>query len=301
MKHRIRSGLILPLVLVAAVATSAQADDKATCLDAARKSQTLRNAHKLVEARDLFRVCAAAQCPAAVRDDCTNWLAEVEKDLPSVVVAAKDGAGADLVDVKVSVDGQPLLSKLDGRAVPMDAGPHMFHVEGADGTSVDRQVMVKEGETSQAVAVILGPVAAPTPTPESALSTAAVSSDHAGGGGMGTQRIIGLVVGGVGVAGIAAGSVCAVMTKSEATQQQKDCGSAGSCNDFSRAASDHSTGETDRTISLVGFVAGGALLVGGAIVLLSGGHSSGPSANTGLLLVPALVPGGGTAFLTAEF
>jgi hypothetical protein len=49
----------------------------------------------LIEAREQLRACAAAQCPAVVQTDCAGWLAEVEKALRSVVVAAKDGAGVD--------------------------------------------------------------------------------------------------------------------------------------------------------------------------------------------------------------
>src|ERR1700733_10293046 len=98
-------GFLVPAILVAAPAF---ADEKAACLDAASKGQRFRDTHKLVEAREQLRVCAAAQCPAVVQSDCANWLADVEKALPSVVLSAKSGTGVDLVDVTVSVDGQAL-------------------------------------------------------------------------------------------------------------------------------------------------------------------------------------------------
>ena len=121
------------------VARGALADEKAACLDASSKGQTLRDQHKLVEARQQLRVCAAGGCPSVVQTDCAAWLADVEKAIPTVVLAAKNGAGADLFDVKVSVDGQPLASRLDGQALPLDPGPHAFRFEGADGrTSTPR-------------------------------------------------------------------------------------------------------------------------------------------------------------------
>src|SRR5262249_13965446 len=113
-KVRFLAALLLPYALAT---TAALADDKAACLQAASKGQRMRAQHDLVGARDQFRACAAAGCPAIVQRDCATWLTEVDKALPTVVVTAKDAAGADLVNVSVSVDGQPLLTKLDGRAL----------------------------------------------------------------------------------------------------------------------------------------------------------------------------------------
>src|SRR5271167_2677163 len=95
-------GLITAALLTLPAAT-ARADDKAACLDAASKGQSLRDHGKLVEARELFRRCAAQGCPQMVVQDCGGWLGDVEKSLPTVVVTAKDGSGNDLVDVKVSL------------------------------------------------------------------------------------------------------------------------------------------------------------------------------------------------------
>src|ERR1700722_15398926 len=124
----------------------ARADDKAACFDAASKGQSLRDQGKLVEAREQFRRCAAQGCPTMVLQDCGGWLADVEKNVPTVVVTAKDGSGNDLVDVQVTVDGQPLLSKLTGEALPIDPGLHTFHFStsgggSATGKAVDRQVL----------------------------------------------------------------------------------------------------------------------------------------------------------------
>jgi hypothetical protein len=89
------SARVSKLAGVATAKTSA-AQDKAACLDAADKGQQLGSAHKLIEARDKFRVCAAAGCPAVVQGDCAGWLDAVEKDLPNVVPLAKDDAGNGL-------------------------------------------------------------------------------------------------------------------------------------------------------------------------------------------------------------
>src|SRR4051794_5488755 len=105
-----KTHLFALLLVSSAIAETALAADKTVCLDAASKGQASRDKHALIEAREQFRACAAAQCPAVVQRDCASWLVEVEQNLPTVVVTAKDGTGGDLVDVKVVVDGRPLLS-----------------------------------------------------------------------------------------------------------------------------------------------------------------------------------------------
>src|ERR1700733_12916639 len=91
---------ILGLVAVSTCATASLADDKSVCTDAYVAAQTLRNAHRLVEAREQLRVCARQECSANMRGqmiaDCTSWLTEVESSMPSIVLGAKDAAGGDM-------------------------------------------------------------------------------------------------------------------------------------------------------------------------------------------------------------
>ena len=157
-----RSLLLGSCASVALFCVPARAQDKGACLDASSKGQILRNTHTLVEARDQLQICAQQGCPGVVQSDCATWLAQVESEIPTVIVSAKNGAGAELIDVKVSFDGTPLLNKLDGIAVPVDPGLHAFHFEAADGTARDQTVLVRQGQHDQLVAVVLGsPATAP--------------------------------------------------------------------------------------------------------------------------------------------
>jgi hypothetical protein len=126
------------------VATVAQADDKQACNDAYRQAQVLRNDHKLVEAREQLRVCAGGSCPGFIAKDCSDWLKADESKTPSVVLAAKNPAGADLFDVKVTMDGAPLSSKLDGLAIDVDPGPHTFAFDAPEGHA-EQKIVVAEG------------------------------------------------------------------------------------------------------------------------------------------------------------
>jgi hypothetical protein len=286
--------LVLASVLVA---PGARADSKAACLDASSKGQRLRGDHKLVEAREQLRVCAAAVCPAVVQSDCAAWLAEVERALPTVVVTAKNPAGADRVDVAVSVDGQPLVSKLDGQAVPLNAGLHAFHFQSADGASLDQAIMIREGEQNQSVAVGVG---APLPSgpPTSAAAAAGMAPDGAGGARAegapapsSYVRTAGWVIGGVGVAALGVATVFGIVTLSDKSAAHCDANNVcdpGTTSGIKSAA----------RVSDVGWFAGGVLLAGGAALVIFGPKESPKAA---VRIAPTLLANGGGAVVAGTW
>src|SRR6201992_2076638 len=91
-----RPGVVTLLVALAMLVTGvARAEDskKAQCASAYEKSQELRAAGSLKAAHDMLVVCAQDFCPGFVQSDCAQWLTEVQRDLPTIVVVAKDKAG----------------------------------------------------------------------------------------------------------------------------------------------------------------------------------------------------------------
>jgi hypothetical protein len=283
MKTLLLSGLLASLCL--ATASPARADEKAACFNAASMGQTLRDAHKLVEARDQFRICARRQCPAMVQQDCGGWLGEVQRDLPTVVVTAKDGKGSDLENVQVTMDGQPLLTTLDGQAVPMNPGEHVFHFAAADGTQVDQRAVIKAGEKNQAVAVILAkpePVAPVSPAAGPSPGEAAVAVAPAEGAS--PWKTVGWVLGGIGVAGIGVGTVFGVMALGD---KNAHCNADNVCDAGSLGGL-----RTDALVSDIGLIAGGALVVGGGAMVLfapSASHEGGGA----LRIAPTWIAHGG--------
>ena len=283
-----RVALVIPL-LAAFSAPTALADSKAVCLDAASKGQTLRDDHKLIEARQEFRTCARRECPAAVQSDCAGWLADVEKALPTVVLSAKDAGGADSLDVKVTIDGQPLASKLDGQATPVNPGPHLFHFESADGLSVDQRVIIAEGERSQRVKVVLAK-AAPVPTastePTATTSTAPSSPSS-------PLRTLGWVAAGVGAAGLAVGTVFGIIAMSD--KSSAHCDSNNVC--------DPGTTSGIRSAALVsdiGWIAGGVFMATGLGLLLFAPRGTHEAAQ-GVRLVPTVTASGAGALVQGRF
>jgi hypothetical protein len=259
----------LPTVLACAGlawGSTALADDKAVCLAASSQGQSLRDGHKMVEARDQFRVCAQASCPAVVRRDCVTWMNEVEAGVPTVVLSLKDGEGNDVVDARVTMDGQPFAETLTGAATPVDPGPHTFRFERKDGQQIDRQVLVVEGQKNLAVAAHFPAHVAPATAPASA-GVAFPPPVHTS-----TLVTAGWVVGGVGVAGLVVGGVFGGLAAAD--KGSADCNSANKCTNFGSVSS----AKTAADVADVGLIAGGVLAATGVTLILVGRRSDASSA-----------------------
>src|SRR6185503_18813525 len=99
------------------------------CIAHNEKSIQLRVDHKLQESREELLQCARPGCPGEIRSECERRLATVNAELPTVVVSAKDPSGADLIDVRVTIDGTRAVDKLDGAPITLDPGAHVFRFE----------------------------------------------------------------------------------------------------------------------------------------------------------------------------
>lgn len=140
---------------------------KQACKRAYEAAQERRLEKKLLDAREELRACVEDACPGFVRKDCATWLDEVDRAIPTVVLRFVDGSGAERSDVRVTVDGELLVERLDGGAVPIDPGPHAFVFEPAGGVPVEQTLTILEGERLREVAVDQSPVKpiAPPPPP----------------------------------------------------------------------------------------------------------------------------------------
>jgi hypothetical protein len=246
------------------VASSVRADDKAVCLDASSQGQTLRDAHRLVEARDKFRACAQQGCPAIIQADCSTWLEQVQASLPTVVPFATDAAGNGVPGVKVAMDGKLLLEKIEGRSLEVNPGTHTFTFESPDGTNVDKTVVIGEGQKETRVAaVVVKPSDTPAPTLTPALSPSPAPAPTPDSGP--PWKTIGLVTGGVGVVGLGIGAVFGLMASSK--KSDAGCASNGACpsqDGVNKLNDSLSAGN----LSTVFFIAGGVLAAAGVTIFV---------------------------------
>jgi len=175
---------------------------KAACVDQHQAAQVLRRERQLIAARGALRACSGAACPSAVRADCIQWLDEVGRSLPSLVVTASAG-GIDLVDVRVFLDGQLVTARLTGAAFEVDPGPHHLRVESPPWPPVERTILVSEGIKERAIDADL----APAPPPREVR----------------TPPVLDYILGGVALAGFSAFAALGISALYDRQQLQQSC------------------------------------------------------------------------------
>jgi hypothetical protein len=257
MPVRARGGLPLGLcaVTIAALGSrTALADGPSVdaCVDANEEAQDLRLAGALLEARARLAVCIAPRCPAPVREDCVERLRAVDEATPTIAFGA--AARMDPQRVTITLDGRPLAVSVAAGSIAVDPGVHEVAYEWAGHAPQTGTVVVREGEKDHRVE--LSPPG-PSPTEEGRV-----------------QRPVGLVVGGVGLAGLALGGIFAALAKSTDTQALSDkCGgNPSACSAAGAREGDRAHAEARAaTVALVG---GGVLLGAGAVIYFTapGGH-----------------------------
>lgn len=164
-----RRNAVLGLVGLASLGFSrvAPAAD-AACFDSYEKAQRLRKDGKLVDAQAQAVICAADGCPAMLRKDCKQWVAEIGKAIPTVTFRPTDEHGQDVVAAVVYVDDRKVADSIDGRPVPLDPGTHRFRFESGD-RKAEVTMELAAGESSRAVTATLEPLPPPAPPPSASM------------------------------------------------------------------------------------------------------------------------------------
>lgn len=232
---------------------------------------------------------APAGSPASVKravDDAATELASLEPQLPYVATKVTNASGK----VEVVMDGEPVPPLLVGLMRPVDPGKHVYQAKSSEGSSDPVTVEAKPGtrqtielEIKLANAAPPAP-AAPAASPPSAPAPAApppagpdMTADTGSSGGPSGLRIASYGALGLGVVGVAVGTVFLVKSGSTQSESDKLCGSGPQC-DGSKAAeisSKDKSAASERTVGAIGLIGGGvALAAGVTLFLISGQHAS---------------------------
>lgn len=151
---------------------AARATAADSCVAAHERALERLDAHDWLAARNRLERCAEVFCPAVVRDECAKQLGRLVPRIPRIVLAARDQAGQDLVDVRVYANGVLLLPELGAESVPLNPGRYRFEFVGPGGVKATRDVLVREGEVKRRIDVVFSPPTAqpaappPPPTPD---------------------------------------------------------------------------------------------------------------------------------------
>jgi hypothetical protein len=197
-------------------------------------------------------------------------------------------------------DGTPVEEAAWGSAIPVDPGEHTIRASAPGKQAHEDQVeVVNEGSTVQyelsplqdAPKVVPGPepaiaqvAAAPPPEPAPPPPAPVERDTHVGSG----QRALGLVVGAVGAAGLAGGSVFGVLAKNKWDDAEAEGCADGTCpTDKGQQASEDA--KRFAMFGTIGMAGGGALLLGGIVLYLTAPSAADAQASSTIPRVGALV------------
>jgi hypothetical protein len=180
--------------------------------------------------------------------------------------------------LQVTRDGAPVGRGEWGVAIPIDAGTHKLEATAPGYKSWSSSVEVQQDGAQAAVTIPAlealpvepTPPPLPTPAPGPPPPPVPVSEGNSGGG----QRVVGLIIGGVGVVGLALGGAFALTAKSQYNTSLGSCqpNNPDLCN--STGVSQRNTARSDGNIASVAVGVGAAALVGGAVIWLTAPHGS---------------------------
>jgi hypothetical protein len=263
---------------------------------------------KLVLAREAFvkasRERITPDSPAAfqrARDEAQQELQALQPRLPHLTVKVE---GADPKAVVVKMDGAVIPTPLIGVPHPVDPGEHRLEAEGERILSEPVLVKIAEGERlTTTIAVKVDPTApAPTEEVESTEDIAADEGTTQQGEKTNVLRLASYGAAGVGVVGLAVGTIFGLKALSNRSDADAACEPQvdGQC-PLSRQSEIEdldASANSASTLSIVGFVVGGVgLAAGGTLFFLSTRREADPA--TGASIQPWL--GVGSAGVAGRF
>lgn len=221
-----RGGLGLSTVagLNAAAQPAALAQDatvtKAECARAYESSQESRAAGQLQDTREKLSICARSECPSFVQKDCSRWLEEVERELPSIVVQVTGLDAGAAGSVRVQLDGNEVPGALGGSAVALDPGKHELVVERPGHDRLTRVIVAQQGVQNRVVSIELEePAAAPS-------APAADEPRDIPPEGSSSLRPYAYVAWGVGAVGLGAFAMLGTLGRADEQALKDDCPNA---------------------------------------------------------------------------
>ena len=180
--------------------------------------------------------------------------------------------------LEAALDGKPLAAATAGTRIPLDPGKHVFDARAPGKAPWTSTITVPEGPHSRVVEI---PALADATLKEEQAPLAARDNQTRQGGAV--QPTIGWISLGVGAVGIGLGTAFGLRTLGRKSLRDEHC--LGLRCDQTGVDADRSA-RSSATISTVSFVAGGALLAAGVILLVAS-RSTTP-AKRATFLTPAL-------------
>jgi len=251
---RARSLLLASTLLVAPAllaAPAARADEKDACVAAHSSGQVSRNEGKLRAARAKFLTCANERCPPLVRRDCSQWHQEITEAEPTVVFEVHDAHDVEVTDVKIRVDGEPLVDRITGVAHEIDPGEHALRFELATGEVIEEKIVARAGEKNRHVVVrapAAGAAVVTVPPPPTDSSQPEHSSARSRAHGL---PMLAYVFGGVTVVGLGVFTGFSLVGLSKESDLRSSCAPFCAQSEIDAARRDYLVGDIGLGVAIV--------------------------------------------------
>ena len=129
----------------------------ANCADAYERAQAEKLEMKYKQARESAKLCSQLECTVeAITQECVKLYEQLGNEIPTLVFSAKTWDGTALIDVKVEMNGEPLLDKLDGTPVSLDPGTYEFRFETPGYEPKASTYVARVGDTNRLIEVVFG-------------------------------------------------------------------------------------------------------------------------------------------------
>lgn len=199
---------------------------------------------------------------------------EAQRTRPDLTRAALAELAPRVATLAIVLDGWPASARVEkngaalggpslGRALPTDPGPQKIVVTAEGFVPFQIELVLVDGDRKEVRAPARAAEVAPPIAPDT-------------GKGDG-QRIAGFVIGGVGVAGLVVGVVGGALALSKTSDVDAHCGADRVC-DSEEAKANAEAAQGEALLSTVGFIAGGALLAAGVVIVLTAPGDEAPVA-----------------------
>jgi hypothetical protein len=262
----IRHLLAAPIALMLWGTTSvcAGAPPENACGADTSAAERLRSAGDLSGARARLTACLSAGCPSELQQ-CARRLAEIDAQMPTIVVEARDEANDYVTDARVTMDGAPWLERLEGKEIAVNPGEHRLTLDAPGFRRAD--ITFEASEQQKRLRVVVSLISARGSAPASPLaSPSAVPSRGPAERSLGTGRKVGLALGAVSLGGLAVGTIFSILSKSTYDHALgSECG--GDSNRCSPdGIADGRTAHHQAAVATVGFATAAVFLAAGAAV-----------------------------------
>jgi hypothetical protein len=157
---KVALGGALLLAFLAATGVARAEDDAACQASYVAGQRRYKLDHDLLGGREQLLICAKT-CPDELRASCGKWLSEIDAELPSIVVKAKDADGRDELDGSVEIDGKIVFGYITGTPIECNPGEHTVRVLRPHHAPAGEAVLLHAGEKLRVVDVWTEPRRAP--------------------------------------------------------------------------------------------------------------------------------------------